>query len=228
MDAQAPAAREAALEKEWWLRLLAVFQSPVTTFAALRDEADDQAGARQEPILALVLLAGIAAILATGSTSGTLFDGGAGAGLLVPASLDGLEVAVFVFLAGGIYGIATYWLGGAMVYLGVRGAGGTGSYRRIRHVLAYAVAPLVLSLLVLWPLRLAVYGGDNFRTGGADEGGVGSVVFEGLEALFFLWALALLVVGIKTVHGWTTVRALGALALAAFAVLGLALVLILV
>ena len=49
--------------REWWLRTLAVFQSPRPVFAALRDASPREAEARQEPILAIVFLAGIAAML---------------------------------------------------------------------------------------------------------------------------------------------------------------------
>ena len=205
MSAQAPAA---SLERQWWLRLFAVFQSPSSVFAWLRDDSDEQAGARQEPILALVLLAGIAANLSTNAT-GTLLD---------DPAIDGLLVAVLAFLAGSLYGAASYWIGGAAVYFGARAAGGQGSYRRARHVLAYAAAPVALSLFVVWPLRLALYGSDAFRSGGADAG-AGTWAFAALEGAFFLWAFGLLVLGLSVVHGWSLVRSLGALALAALALL---------
>ena len=72
--------------------------------------------------------------------------------------------------------------------------------------------PIALSL-VLWPVRLALYGEDVFRTGGSDAG-TGARVFELLGARFLAWALVLLVVGIRTVHGWTWARAGAAAALA--------------
>jgi hypothetical protein len=200
-------------ERAWWLRTLALFRQPSATFAALRDDSPAEAEAREEPVLALALLAGIAGVLAT-PTVGDLLDN---------RDRDALVVAVLVFLAGGLYGIATYWLGGGALHVGIRAAGGAGTYRQARHLLAFAAAPVALSLLVVWPLRLVAYGGDLFREGGADEEGAGRWVFEGLEAAFFLWAAALVVVGVRTVHGWPLVRALGAVALAGLAlvVLGL-------
>src|SRR3712207_4145867 len=128
-------------EREWWLRALAVFGSPRTAFSGLRDDSRDAAEARQEPVLALVLLAGIEGILATPAV-GDLLDS---------RERDALVVAVLVFLAGMLYGVASYWIGGGALHLGVRAAGGTGSYRQARHVLAFAAAPLALGLLVLWP-----------------------------------------------------------------------------
>jgi hypothetical protein len=194
-------------ERQWWLRTLAVFQSPRAVFAALRDDSDEQATARQEPIIAIVLLAGIAGILSAGATGRLLDD---------PA-IDGLLVAVLAFLTGALYGAVSYWIGGLFLHAGLRGAGGQGSFRRTRHVLAFAAAPLALSLFVVWPLRLAIYGSDTFRTGGSDEG-LGRVVFEAVTGGFVLWSVALLVLGVSVVHGWAWVRALVAVALAVLAV----------
>ena len=201
-------------ERDWWLRTLAVFGSPRATFAALRDDSREAAEAREEPVLALALLAGIAGVLAT-PTVGDLLDN---------RERDAVTVAVLIFLAGGLYGAATYWLGGGALHVGLRAAGGAGSYRQARHVLAFAAAPLGLSLVLLWPLRLVFYGGDLFRAGGADESGLGRWAFEAAELVFFLWAGVLLVVGVKTVHAWPVVRSLGALALAALALVSLGLV----
>ncbi len=199
---------EAGLEREWWLRTLAVFASPVSTFAALRDPSPSRADAREEPVLLLVLLAGITSVLATPAV-GDLLDS---------RTRSAATVAVIIFLAGALYGTATYWIGGGFLRLGLRAAGSEGTYRQARHLLAYAAAPLALALLLLWPLRLAVYGGDLFREGGADENGVGRA-FDAAEVGFFAWAALLLVLGVKVVHDWPVVRSIGALALAALALL---------
>ena len=213
MDAH-PALRPASAEREWWLRTLAVFQSPRTVFAALRDESREAAEAREEPVLALALLAGMAGVLAT-PTVGDLLDS---------RERDALVVAVLVFLAGSLYGLATYWLGGGALYLGLRAAGGEGTYRHARHLLAFAAAPLALLLLVMWPLRLAAYGGDIFREGGADERGAMPWLFEAAELASFAWAAGLLVYGVRIVYRWPLVRSLGALVLAALALVMLGLV----
>ena len=191
-------------EREWWLRVPAVLLGPRAVFVALRDGSQEQVDARQEPVLALVYLAGIAAVLST-STAGRLLD---------DAEYDGLLVAVWAVVAGGLYAFAGYWLIGGALYLGARGLGGLGDYRRGRHVLAFALAPLALSLLVLWPVQLIVFGGDLFRRGGSDSGAAGSV-FDVLELAFAGWSAALLLVGVRAVHGWTWGRALGALGLVA-------------
>jgi hypothetical protein len=194
-------------EREWWLRTLAVFQSPRAVFGALRDDSEEQATARQEPIIAIVLLAGIAGILSAGATGRLLDD---------PA-IDRLLVAVLAFLTGALYGAVSYWMGGLFLHVGLRGAGGKGSFRRSRHLLAFAAAPLALSLFVVWPLRLAIYGSDTFRTGGDDQG-LGPLVFDAVTGAFVLWSAALLVLGVSAVQGWAWTRALVAVALAVLAV----------
>jgi hypothetical protein len=190
-----------------------VLQSPRSVFQAMRDDSNAAAAARQEPVLLLALLAGIAAVLSFSSTAREFVD---------QPGVDGLLVAVLAFLGGGIYGFAGYWLGGGALYLGIRGAKGAGSYRQARHILAYALAPMALSLLVVWPVRLAVYGIDNFRTGGDDDG-TGQWIFTGIALGFGLWSLVLVLVGVREVHGWTTARSFGALLVTALALLGLGL-----
>jgi hypothetical protein len=191
-------------QRDWWLRTLAVFQSPNAVFKALRDDSREAAQARQEPITAIIFLAGMAGVLST-TIAGRLLD---------DPSFDGLTVAVWAFLGGAIYGLLVYWLGGALVYGAGSLLGGRWSYRQARHVLAFAAAPLVLSLALVWPVRLAVYGGDVFRSGGCDSG-TGDAIFEGLALGFAGWALALLVMAMRAVHGWPLSRALGSVALAA-------------
>ena len=154
------------------MRALSVFQSPRTVFAALRDDSAEAAEARQEPVLAIVLLAGFAGVLAT-SLAGQLLDDREFGGPFA--------VLAWGFIGGGIYGLLAYWLGGLMVHALARGFGGSSSYRQARHILGFAAAPLALSLLLVWPVRLAVYGGDVFRTGGSDSG-VGDKIFEVLVA----------------------------------------------
>jgi hypothetical protein len=57
MNAQARPADKPSPDRDWWLRTLAIFQSPRAVFEALRDDSKEQNEARQEPVLALVLLA---------------------------------------------------------------------------------------------------------------------------------------------------------------------------
>jgi hypothetical protein len=185
-----------SLEKAWLLRTLLVLQHPRAVFAAIRDDTDEAAGARQEPITALVWLAGMAAVLAAPAMN-TLMDD--------PAR-DGLVVAIIVFFAGGIYGVAVYWVLGAILHVCVRWFGSQGTYRRTRHLLGFAVAPLALAMVTFWPVRIAVEGRDLFRYGGGDTGHA----FADLFYAFVVWTIALVAVGVRTVHGWSWPRALAA------------------
>jgi hypothetical protein len=199
----AEAQSSASLERDWWLRLALVFQMPRTVLAWLRDDTDEAAQARQEPVLLVGVLAGLAGVLSTNSIGHALDDFG----------LDGVDLAVIVFLAALIYGLAGYFAFGALVYLGEQLAGSLGSYRRSRHLLAFACAPLALSIAV-WPVRLALYGEDSFRSGGSDSGTGGSV-FEGIEAAVIVWCVALIALGIKQANAWQWPRALAATAVPA-------------
>lgn len=199
----AKAVPASADERAWWLRALLVLQSPRPVFAALRDDSDEAASARQEPLVAIIGLAGISLVLGT-TIAGRLLD---------DPEYDALLIAVWAVVAGAIHGIIAYFVVGGAVYFGASFAGGLGSYRRARHMLGFAAVPLALSLAV-WPVRLAVFGSDAFRTGGSDTGAA-NAVFEALELGFLGWALALLVVGTRTVHGWTWARAAAATVLPA-------------
>jgi hypothetical protein len=201
----APALMAAARSEEraWWLRTLLVAQAPRPVFEALRDDSREAADARQEPIVVSVLLAGIA-LTAVSSTAASFADDPARGGIVIP---------VWLFIAGGLVAIVNYWLGGGALYLALRWLGSTGSYRRARHLLGLAAAPIALSLLLL-PIRLALYGGDIFRSGGSD-GATERWLFGALELVFVLWALALLAIGIRTAQRWSWRRSLAALAAAA-------------
>jgi hypothetical protein len=196
-------AEPASLDREWMLRALAVLQAPRAVFAALRDDSDEAAHARQEPALALLWLSGIAGVLVT-SVARTLLDD--------PAR-DGLIVAVWAFIGGGLYGALVFWVGGALVHGASHALGGQGSYRRARHLVAFASAPVALSLLLVWPLGIAAFGSDLFRSGGSDAGAGGTVLFLAAVA-FGAWSAVLLVVGIRAVHGWTWARSLATAAIA--------------
>ena len=195
------------MEREWWKRTLLVLRRPAEVFSALTEDDD---ASRSEPLLAIVFLAGIAGVLGTNAFAHALDD----------FELDGLTLAVVAFIAGGLYGFVGYYLLGFLVYAGARAGGSDASYGRARQIVGFAVVPLALSLLV-WFVRIAVYGGDPFRSGGSDAG-FGNHLFEAVEVAALLSSGALLVVGLRAYHGWSTKRAL-AVALPALVLPALAL-----
>ena len=196
--------RPISAERAWWLRALLVLQAPVSVFAALRDQTPEDEDARAEPLVLIMVLAGIGAVLGT-AVAGRLLDD-PGGGLLV--------VAAWAIFAGVIYGGVTVLVGGLLLHWSVRLLGGDTTWRRARHVFGFALVPLALGLVVLWPLRIALYGGDVFRAGGADSGARGAQLLDALWVVCGLWFAALLVVGIRTVQRWSWPRSLAAFALA--------------
>jgi hypothetical protein len=188
-------------ERAWWARVPLVLVRPGEVFRALRDDSKEQAEARQEPVLAVVILAGIAGVLSTPVAGGLLDDAGR----------SGLTVAVWAFVGGLMYGVAVYFALGVLVLLGMTLVGSLVTYRTARHLLAYAVVPVALAL-VLWLPRVLLFGGDSFRAGGADEGAAGTVLDAGTVALV-LWAAALLVLGVRRYTGFAWGRSLAAAAI---------------
>jgi hypothetical protein len=156
-------------------------------FAALRDDSDEAAEARQEPVLAIILLAGIAGVLST-SLAGRVLD--------EPAFENSVLVVLsWAFVGGIVYATAVYWFGGLAVHALASGLRASSSYRQARHLLGFALAPLALSLLLVWPIRLAIYGDDVFRTGGSDDG-AGDWFFEALILASYLWTFGLVALGL--------------------------------
>jgi hypothetical protein len=191
-------------DREWWLRVPAVLLSPRSVFAALRSDEREDVEARAEPVLALTLLAGLAGALLT-PTARTLYD---------DPAYDAVVVAIWAVFAAAIVAFTGYFVVGGALYLGARGLGSEGTFRRARHVLGFALAPLALSAIVLWPLGFLVFGTDLFRRGGSDEG-AGGDLFYATAIGFAAWSAVLLLVGVRTVHGWTWARSAGALGLVA-------------
>jgi hypothetical protein len=204
MAASIDTARASALERSWWLRAPAVLVAPRAVFVSLRDESEDAVEARQEPLVAIAGLAGIAAVLGSPVARQLLND----------ASFSVSLIPVWAFFGGVVYAVAVYWLGGGLLYGAARRFGGLGSYRRARSLLALSAAPLALALFTLWPVRIAIYSEDLFRTGGTDWG-PGDRTFGGLFYFAFAWSAILLVIGIRAVHGWSWARSVATFALAA-------------
>ena len=204
METEAAPQPQSLLERSWWLRAPAVLVAPHAIFASLRDESVEEAERRQEPLAAIAALAGIAAVLPSPTFRRMLNDGAVSL-VLIP---------VLAFIAGSLYAIVTYWLGGGLLYGAARRLGSEGSWRRARHTLALAATPLALALVTFWPIRIAVFGEDLFRTGGDDYGRT-DAVFGGVFLAIVAWCVLLLVLGVRTVHGWTWARAAAATLLAA-------------
>jgi hypothetical protein len=162
-------------ERIWWQRAVLVLHRPSEVFASLRDDSKEAAGDRQDVVVALAFVGGLAAALATAGS--TLDD------------LDALEILVWLFAAGFAYAFVGYWVLGWGLSFVVPRLGGVGTRRRTRHVLAFALAPLMFAL--------AVWG-----------------IFPPLLVLPAVWSAGLLVLGLRVVYGWSYARAAAGVALA--------------
>jgi hypothetical protein len=188
----------------WWKRAPLVLLFPRPIFVALRDESVEEAEERQEPLAALIALAGISVVLVSPAFRQMMNTGG----------VDVILVIVLAFIAGVLYAVATAWLGGGLLFGAARRLGGLGSYRRARQTVELASAPLALALITFWPVRFAVYGTDLFRTGG-DDYGRGDGIFGGVFLGFVAWSVILLLLGVRATHGWGWGRSAAAVVLAA-------------
>ena len=91
--------------REWWLRTVLVLTAPAAVFAALRDDTPETASKRSEPVLLIIWLSGMAYVLSTPTAAHLMDD----------HDYDALLVAVWTFLAGGLFGGLGYFVLGAAV-----------------------------------------------------------------------------------------------------------------
>jgi hypothetical protein len=214
-DAEARVGEAAA--RAWWRRVPRVVTAPRSVFAALAETDDVDVDARSEPVLLIVILAGMSTIILTPAW-GTVMDDG---------TVDGLVLVVLTFIGGLFYGTAGYFLLGLALWLGAKAVGVDAPFRIARQVVAFAAVPLALSALVVVPVIAFRFGWDWFRTTGSDTHAARNVVV-GVGLAFLAWSLALVVVGLRTTFRLPWRGVVGALLLAgvliaAFAVLPTAL-----
>src|SRR3954454_6969609 len=88
--------------RRWLPRAVLVLARPHDVLEGLRDDSDAAARARSEAVLALVLLSGIASVLWTPVAGRILND----------VTLDWVDVTVWSFLGGGLYGVAFFFAAG--------------------------------------------------------------------------------------------------------------------
>ena len=199
--------------RAWWRRVPKVVTAPRSVFAALAETDDVDVDARSEPVLAIVIVAGMAAVLLTPAW-GTVMDDG---------TVDGLVLVVLTFVGGLFYGAAAYFFLGLALWLGAKAVGVDAPFRIARQVVAFAALPVAVSIVVVLPSIALAYGWDWFRTGGEDTGtGRDAVILLGLA--FVAWSLGLVAVGLRTTFRLPWRGVVGALLLAgvmvaAFAVL---------
>lgn len=195
--------------RRWWRLLPRLLFDPVPVFRALRESDEDDVVARQEPLLAIIVLAGMAGALIT-PTWGHLLD---------DRSIDGLLIVlVLTFIGGGLAGAVVYFVLGLALGIGIRGAGSLEPFRLARQTAGFAALPIAVSLLITAPVALIGFGSDFFRSGGRDAG-AGHAVVVGIGLAFVAWSVGLLALGLRTTlrlpwRGVATAIALGGVTIA--------------
>jgi len=91
-----------------------VLVAPRPVFVALRDDSLEDNEDRQEPLAALIGLAGVAVVLVSPTFRRMLND----------PSVSLVLVPVLAFISGVLYAVATYWLGGGLLFGAARRLGG--------------------------------------------------------------------------------------------------------
>ena len=203
-----------AATRRWWRRVPRVVTAPRSVFAALAETDDVDVDARAEPVLALTILAGTAAVLVTPAWGRVMND----------PTVDVLVVLVLTFVGGLLYGAAGYFLLGLALWLGAKAVGVEAPFKIARQLVAFAALPIALSLVVVVPAIVLGFGEDWFRSGGDDDAGNGRGAVMGIALAFVAWSLVLVAIGLRTTfrlpwRGVVGALLLAGVLLAAFAVL---------
>ena len=159
--------RAQARVRAWWRLVPRVLTRPTEVFVALRNDDETDVDARSEPILAIVIVAGMAAMLLTPAW-GTLLD---------EESLDWIVLAVVTFIGGLLLRLRRLFP--ARLRRLARG-----SWRRPRDAGdgrhgSSSGSPRFRSRSRSWsrlPAIVLAFGYDWFRTGGSDEGAGRAIV----------------------------------------------------
>ena len=187
-------------ERAWFLRALLVLQSPRPVFAALRDDSDEAAEARQD--------AGRRDRLAGGHRRRAGDHGREHVARRTPRA-TGSSRRVWAFLAGGLYGFVLYFVSARCCTSALAQARQTGQLSpraAPARLLGGAGRAGALSLLAV---RIAIYGEDLFQFGGAD-GSTAGTCSRGLFYVFVVCGRSFCsCIGVRTVHGWTGALARG-------------------
>ena len=177
-----------AASRAWWRRVPRLITAPRSVFAALAETDEVDVDARSEPVLAVTILAGMAAVLTTPVWARVMDD----------PFVDPLVMVVLTFIGGLLYGAAGYFIFGLALWLGAKAVGVDAPFRIARQIVAFAALPLALSLVVLVPVIVLGYGEEWFRSGGSDETGDGRTIVTGIGLAFLAWSLVLATIGLRT------------------------------
>ena len=157
----------------------------------------------QEPITAVVPLAGLSIFLSTRTAVGLSHD----------IEFDRLLLLVEAAVAGLLVAVQNFWVSAAPSSI----SEGVPPTAQPRHPRLPATSPalrtdaLVLALLFVWRILLAMFGADTFRSGGSDHGPAEFVLRTSMFGLL-VWTPVLAYLGVRALNGWTWARSLAGVA----------------
>lgn len=122
-----------------------------------------------------------------------------------------INIILAGFTLGPPFGILIVLLFALIVRLTMRAQRVDGSYRNIVALSAYALIPVVTSVILILPIELMTFGTYFFTANPSPHmlKPVSYVIFMGLDGLLGLWSILLLVIGIKILINAGWMRAFG-------------------
>ena len=113
------------------------------------------------------------------------------------------------FVIGPFAGVLFTFLFSFLVHRVGRLLGGTGSYRNVRAAIVYAMVPIVYSLVLVFPIEIALFGPYFFSDNPPPLviNPVAYIVLLGFDAAAMIWSLVLLIEGTVVVNGFSRGKA---------------------
>lgn len=113
-------------------------------------------------------------------------------------------IILISIIFGGLFGWITYYIYSALISWSGSWLNGKGNTESILRILAYALFPSILSLIILIP-QIAIYGETMFKSENDfySSGLVESVIYYGffiIELILGIWSFVLCVIGISEVQ----------------------------
>ena len=108
-------------------------------------------------------------------------------------------------------GVGFVLVSGMLIVGGIRLLGGKASLKNSGAVVSYASMPLSLSLVLILPLEIAIFGNDFFGTNPPPMiiNPVVYVALLGFDALAILWSILLLYQGVTVLSGFGKLKSIG-------------------
>jgi len=112
-------------------------------------------------------------------------------------------------LLGPFAGLLFTFLFSLVVHRVGRLLGGTGSYRNVRAAMVYALVPIVYSLVLVFPIEIAIFGPYFFSDNPPPLviNPVAYIVLLGFDGAAIVWSLVLLIEGTVVVNGFSRGKA---------------------